>query len=59
MACDYAQVLRELIARDRQDTTRAVDPLRRAEDALEIDSSGMTQEQVVQTMLRVVKERKA
>lgn len=59
VACDYAQVLRELIARDRQDTTRAVDPLRRAEDALEIDSSGMTQEQVVQTMLRVVKERKA
>ncbi|GLH70325.1 hypothetical protein GETHPA_18580 [Geothrix rubra] len=42
-----AEVLADLQRRDAADTTRAVAPLRRAADAVELDSSGMTLEQVV------------
>ncbi|MBR3873066.1 MAG: (d)CMP kinase [Clostridia bacterium] len=48
----YEEVLADVIRRDEQDTTRKVDPLRPAEDAQILDSSDMTQEQVVQDMLR-------
>ncbi len=44
---DYAQVLEDQRARDLQDTTRAVSPLRKAEDATELDSGGMTLDDVV------------
>lgn len=48
----YEQVLADVIRRDEQDTTREVDPLRPADDAQILDSSEMTQEQVVEDMLR-------
>ena len=35
----HAEVLREMELRDERDSTRAVSPLRRAEDAVEIDTS--------------------
>lgn len=41
------EVLADLQRRDAADTTRAVAPLRRAEDAVELDSSGMSLDQVV------------
>ena len=44
---DFEAVLREVNARDEQDMHRALDPLRRAEDAVEIDSTDLTLEQVV------------
>lgn len=40
-------VLADLQRRDSADTTRAVAPLRKAADAVELDSSGMSLEQVV------------
>lgn len=40
-------VLADQAQRDHADTTRAVAPLRRAEDATELDSSSMTLEEVV------------
>lgn len=40
-----------LLARDRMDSTRACAPLRKADGALEIDSSDMTLEQVVETVI--------
>ena len=40
-----------LLARDRVDSTRACAPLRKADGALEIDSSDMTLEQVVEAVL--------
>jgi cytidylate kinase len=46
-----------MAARDERDRTRAVAPLRRADDALEIDSSGLTPDQVISKMLAVVRER--
>ena len=44
---DLAAVLQDLQRRDLADSTRAVAPLRRAEDAAELDSSTMSLEQVV------------
>ena len=46
-APDLEEVLADLQRRDLADSTRAVAPLRRAEDAVELDSSGMSLAQVV------------
>lgn len=48
----YEEVLADVIRRDDQDMHREVDPLRPAEDAQIIDSSYLTQEQVVDNMVR-------
>jgi cytidylate kinase len=42
-----AEVLADLQRRDLADSTRAVAPLRKAEDAVELDSSGLSLDQVV------------
>lgn len=44
---DYDKVLAQIIERDHNDSTRALNPLRKAEDAEEIDSTHMTIVQVV------------
>lgn len=49
----YEQVLSELITRDKNDMTRAIDPLRQAEDAVVVDSSNMTFEETVQRIIDV------
>ncbi|MBP3647359.1 MAG: (d)CMP kinase [Clostridia bacterium] len=51
----YEEVLADVIRRDEQDMNREVDPLRPAEDAQMLDSSEMTQEQVVEDILRRVR----
>ena len=53
-ATPYEQVLRELNARDEQDMNRKTDPLRRAEDAVLVDSTQMTQQQVVDAIVEIV-----
>lgn len=50
----YEQVLRELNARDAQDMSRKTDPLRRAEDAVLLDSTDMTIDEVVDAIVRIV-----
>ncbi len=54
---DRTAVLADMSARDERDRTRAVAPLRRAEDAIEIDSAGLTPDEVVGKMLAVVRTR--
>ena len=44
---DLAAVMQDLNRRDTADSTRAVAPLRKADDAVELDSSAMTLPQVV------------
>ena len=44
---DYKEILNDIIRRDEYDSTREVDPLRKAEDALEIDTTGLNIEEVV------------
>lgn len=50
----YEQVLAELNARDAQDMNRKTDPLRQAEDAVLVDSTEMTPEQVVDEIVDIV-----
>jgi cytidylate kinase len=45
------EVERDMRRRDEQDSTRALAPLRPAVDAIRIDSSAITIEQVVELML--------
>jgi len=53
----YAKVLAEVAARDKQDTERAISPLRPAEDGMLLDTTGMTREEVVQAIVNIVKEK--
>lgn len=51
---DYQTVLADVQRRDHLDSTRAVSPLRAAEDALVVDTSDMDQTQVVAYLLDLV-----
>lgn len=39
--CSYDQILKDIIERDYKDTHRATDPLKKADDAIEIDSTSV------------------
>ncbi|MCV7343337.1 (d)CMP kinase [Mycolicibacterium rhodesiae] len=54
---DYETVLADVIRRDHLDSTRTVSPLRPAEDAIIVDTSDMTQDQVVASLLDLVEKR--
>ena len=51
---EYAEVLAAIEKRDHDDSTRAVSPLVRADDAILIDSSDMTIDEVVAAMRRAI-----
>lgn len=55
--CDIKEIERDIIARDEQDMNREVAPLRQAEDAVLVDSSGMTIDQVVDEIIRIYQEK--
>ena len=52
----YEHVLAELNARDHQDMTRKTTPLRRADDAVLVDSTAMTQEETINAILNIVED---
>jgi CMP/dCMP kinase len=54
---DYAGVLADVHRRDHLDSTRAVSPLRAASDALVVDTSEMTESEVIAHLLHLVKQR--
>lgn len=56
-AATYEQTLADITERDRRDTTRVDSPLVAADDAIVIDSSGMSIADVFQKMLMIVRER--
>jgi len=56
-AATYEQTLADITERDRRDTTREDSPLVAAEDAIIVDSSGMSIDDVFQKMMVIVKER--
>lgn len=47
----YEQVLKDILERDLRDSTRSVDPLRPSPDAMVLDTTGMTPEDVVKAVL--------
>jgi cytidylate kinase len=54
---NFAQVLSEIQRRDLRDSTRADSPLRQAPDAIYVDSTSMTEDEVEQVLLKIVRER--
>lgn len=54
---DEAEVLRQIQARDEQDMNRAVAPLRRAPDAVVLDTTHLAFEEVVDALERLVRDR--
>jgi len=50
------EVLRQTMERDRRDTERATSPLRPAEDAIYIDSSDLSVDEVVERMIELIKQ---
>jgi len=54
---DYEAVLADVQRRDHLDSTRAVSPLRPADDAVIVDTSDMTEAEVVAHLVGVVEER--
>jgi CMP/dCMP kinase len=56
-AATYEQTLADITERDARDMTREDSPLVAAEDAIVIDSTGMTTDEVFQRMISAVREK--
>ena len=54
---DYETVLADVRRRDHLDSTRAVSPLRAADDAVQVDTSAMTEPEVVAALTDLVARR--
>jgi cytidylate kinase len=55
---NFEETLEEVIQRDHNDMNRSLSPLRRAEDAIVIDSTSRSAEEVVEAMARLVQEKR-
>ena len=54
---DYDAVLANIKERDHIDTTRKESPLRKAEDAFELDNDNLTREQQIDVLLKLFEEK--
>ena len=54
-ACDIDKIEQDIIERDRRDMTREMSPLKQAEDAVLVDSSYMTVDEVIETIIDLCK----
>lgn len=55
--CSYDEILKDIVRRDHEDSTRAIDPLRKADDAVEIDTTGLNIEQVTNKINEFIKSK--
>lgn len=53
----FEEVLREIVQRDEQDMSREVAPLRRAEDAMLVDTTEIDFEESFRLLCRIIRER--
>ena len=54
---DYQTIYDDIVKRDYQDSHREHSPLKKADDAIEIDTSDMTKEEVVEAVLKIVETK--
>lgn len=54
--CNLKKIEEDIIARDEQDMNREIAPLKQAEDAVLVDSSYMTIEEVVDKIIKIVEK---
>lgn len=50
-------IKKEIMLRDKQDTQRDISPLRKTDDAVEIDNTNMTKEDVVKEIVKLAREK--
>ena len=55
---DLETIKKEIEERDYQDTHREISPLKKAEDAIELDTSSLTLEEVVEQVLTLIQKAK-
>ena len=55
---DIDEIERDIIARDKTDSTREFAPLRQAEDAILVDTTDMNREQVIDFVSGLIAEKK-
>jgi CMP/dCMP kinase len=55
---DTETARRDIAARDTQDSSRQLAPLRKAPDAIEVDTTGLTVDQVVTVLVEMVERRR-
>ena len=55
---EFQSVLQELILRDHKDSTRNHSPLRKADDAFEIDTTHLTIDEVVNKIVNIVNQKR-
>lgn len=55
--CDINKIEEDIIERDRRDMTRDISPLKQADDAILVDSSDMTIEQVAAKIMEIAESR--
>jgi cytidylate kinase len=54
---DLNKIQEEIRQRDHQDITRPIAPLKQAKDAILVDTSNMTINEVITTLQRIIKEK--
>ena len=54
---NYEQILKDIIERDYRDSTREISPLKKADDAIVVDSTNLTIEEVVTKIIDLAKAR--
>ncbi len=55
--CDYEEIKKEIAIRDERDMNREIAPLRQAKDAVLLDSSELSVEEVKERMIQIIKSK--
>jgi len=58
-SADFEETFADMIERDRRDSTRKDSPLKRSEDAIMVDSTGLSIDEVFQKMIEAVRKKLA
>ncbi|MCI6812076.1 MAG: (d)CMP kinase [Lachnospiraceae bacterium] len=56
--CDLEEIEADIVERDRRDMEREISPLRQAEDAVLVDTSRMAVEEVVDTIMELIRQNR-
>ena len=54
---NYEQILKDIIERDTRDSSREISPLKKADDAIIIDSTNLTIEEVTNKVIELAKQK--
>lgn len=57
LECSYEEILRDIIERDYKDTNREIDPLKKAEDAIEVDTTGLNINEVTLKINSIIRNK--